>query len=343
MTAARTAQPRLSVFLAIAVASLAFIAHPSAQQRGHPTPPARKPAAHPTNRAPRPLDCGDYLGFQVLLDRLGFSPGEIDGKPGVNFSHALAAVQAARRLRSTGEPDCDTWHALGGETADPVLARYTISEADAKGPFAKIIPRDLDKQAALPELGYTSIGEALAERFHAAPTLLRELNTGIGFTPGATIRVPGVQPFDASQKPLPDNEAGLVSVVVSRDDSALHVVREDGTTVFFAPVTTGSEHDPLPAGEWEVTRVYWRPVFHYNPELFWDAKPDQARATLKTGPNNPVGVAWIGLTLDHYGLHGTPEPGRVGHAASHGCVRMTNWDVARVAALVTKGTVVVFR
>ncbi len=134
-----------------------------------------------------------------------------------------------------------------------------------------------------------------------------------------------------------------MSIVVSRDDSALQVVREDGTAVFFAPVTTGSEHDPLPTGDWKVTRVYWWPVFHYNPKLFWDAKPADSRATLKAGPNNPVGVAWIGLTLDHYGLHGTPEPGRVGHAESHGCVRMTNWDVARVAALVTNGTPVMFR
>ena len=123
----------------------------------------------------------------------------------------------------------------------------------------------------------------------------------------------------------------------------MRALREDGTVLLFAPVTTGSEHDPLPQGTWSVTEVRWLPVFHYNPALFWDAKADQAKATLKPGPNNPVGVTWIGLTLDHYGLHGTPDPGRVGHAESHGCVRLTNWDAARVAALVTKGTPVIFQ
>ena len=121
------------------------------------------------------------------------------------------------------------------------------------------------------------------------------------------------------------------------EESALRVTRADGTLVFFAPVTSGSEHDPLPPGDWKVTSVGWHPVFHYNPDLFWDAKPRETKATIKPGPNNPVGVVWIESSLEHYGLHGTPEPSNIGHTESHGCVRLTNWDAARLAALVQAG------
>jgi lipoprotein-anchoring transpeptidase ErfK/SrfK len=108
-------------------------------------------------------------------------------------------------------------------------------------------------------------------------------------------------------------------------------------------VTTGSEHDPLPPGDWKVTAVSWHPAFHYNPDLFWDAKAGDERATLKPGPNNPVGIVWIDVNIEHYGIHGTPEPANVGHTESHGCVRLTNWDAARLAALVHPGTPVLFR
>jgi lipoprotein-anchoring transpeptidase ErfK/SrfK len=133
-----------------------------------------------------------------------------------------------------------------------------------------------------------------------------------------------------------------VVIVVSKAERSL-VVESGGRVVLHAPVTVGSEHDPLPIGEWAVTGLHPNPVFHYNPDLFWDADPSHAKAKIQPGPNNPVGVMWIDLTREHYGLHGTPEPGRVGHTASHGCVRLTNWDVERVAAYVRKGTRVVFK
>jgi lipoprotein-anchoring transpeptidase ErfK/SrfK len=115
-----------------------------------------------------------------------------------------------------------------------------------------------------------------------------------------------------------------------------------GQVLFHAPVTSGSEHDPLPIGEWSVTAVVRHPTFNYNPDLFWDADPAHAKATIKPGPNNPVGVVWIDLSKEHYGLHGTPNPSRVGHTASHGCVRLTNWDALKLAAFVRKGTPVHF-
>ena len=129
---------------------------------------------------------------------------------------------------------------------------------------------------------------------------------------------------------------------MSKKASALMAYSRDGKVIFYAPVTSGSEHDSLPLGHWLVTAVVHNPTYNYNPELFWDADPGNAKATVPPGPNNPVGVVWIDINKPHYGLHGTPEPGAIGRTASHGCVRLTNWDAARLAGLVAKGTSVVF-
>ncbi len=157
--------PKRPVQLALALAIAALLLHTDlhAQARKR-NPPARKPAP---KAAPAPkLECGDLVGFQVLLDRAGFSPGQIDGKTGANFSHALAALQTAKKLQSNGQPDCDTWKALGGDSAEPTVTSYTLTDEDVKGPFDKIPPQ-LAEQAKLDALGYQSVAEALAERFHS--------------------------------------------------------------------------------------------------------------------------------------------------------------------------------
>jgi lipoprotein-anchoring transpeptidase ErfK/SrfK len=283
------------------------------------------------------------MTFQVLLDRQGFSPGEIDGQNGRNLTRAVTALQQARSLTTSGKPDCDTWHALGGEQMKDITIAYTVTDADAKGPFVEKIPADMMQQASLPSLGYTSIVEKLAERFHASEALLKKMNSASKFQSGDMIQVPNVTPFDPDAKAMPDPSAADITIQIARGESAVRAMHADGTLAFFAPVTTGSEHDPLPQGDWKVTGVDWHPPFHYNPNLFWDAKSTHTKATIKPGPNNPVGIVWIGVSLPHYGIHGTPMPGNIAHTESHGCVRLTNWDAARLAALVKPGTRVLFR
>jgi lipoprotein-anchoring transpeptidase ErfK/SrfK len=194
------------------------------------------------------------------------------------------------------------------------------------------------EKARLKKLEYSTLLEMLAERFHASPALLKKLNPDATFTSGEQITVPNVATVaDVESKPIPN-----IVVRVSKSESTLTVTDPSGATLMHAPVTSGSEHDPLPIGNWTVTAVVRNPTFNYNPDLFWDAEPSHAKAKIPAGPNGPVGVVWIDISKPHYGLHGTPEPGTVGHTASHGCVRLTNWDALKLAAMVGKGTKVEF-
>jgi lipoprotein-anchoring transpeptidase ErfK/SrfK len=287
--------------------------------------------------------CRDPLAYQVLLDRRGFSSGVIDGVSGPNLARALAEYQRANGLEPTGRQDCATWNTLSSEDAGEILAEYTVTQADADGPFlARPLPDELPEQAALDRLSYQSLIESLSERFHASPQLLARLNEARKLAAGARLKVPAVTPFDDSRRPQVDPEGASITIRVSRGRSILRAERSDGSIAFVAPVSSGSTHDPLPIGSWKVTGVSWLPVFHYNPELFWDAEPGHSKAAIKAGPNNPAGVVWVDINVPHYGLHGTPTPNLVGHAQSHGCVRLTNWDAARLASLVRPGTPVVF-
>ena len=302
-------------------------------------PSATEPTTAPSATAARTQQVADddILAIQVRLDRAGFSPGEIDGRGGLNTRKALLAFQRARSLTPSGRAEPETVAALAADGAAP-LTTYVLTEEDLAGPFVPAVPGDLMDQATLPALAFTSVLEMLGERFHGSPRLLQQLNPDAGFdTAGESIVVPNVTPPPPESSGVPG-----ITVMVSKKESVLTVRSQDGSTLLHAPVTTGSEHDPLPLGDWTVTSVARDPQFHYNPDLFWDADPTHAKATIPPGPNNPVGVVWIDLTREHYGLHGTPEPRLIGRAESHGCVRLTNWDALRVASMVAQGTPVRF-
>jgi lipoprotein-anchoring transpeptidase ErfK/SrfK len=311
----------LSCFVAVAAI---LVATSTSIASNRPTPSVR--SAGPTE-----------LEMQVLLDRANFSSGELDGKGGKNSREALAAFQTARGLAPGTRSRKTLLQALGADKIKPI-ASYTITAADVAGPFNKMIPIGATEQSKLPGLYYTSVLEELGGKFHSAQALLKRLNPRARFIAGEDIRVPNVLGTVQATR----TQTGPVRIVVSKKASVLMVYDREGQVIFYAPVTSGSQHDPLPFGNWVITDVVRNPTYNYNPALFWDGDQADPKVKIAAGPNNPVGVVWMGINVPHYGIHGTPEAGEIGHSASHGCVRMTNWDATRVADLVRDGTPVLF-
>ena len=283
------------------------------------------------------------LKAQVLLDRNSYSPGVIDGRYGEATRIALKAFQTDKGLEATGRLDQATFAKLSQDDAEPVLTRYKIEPQDVSGPFEEKIPEKIEDMAKLKRLAFTGPLELLAERFHMDEELLKRLNPEADFTKAGTEII--VAAAEAPKEGRGAAENGKAEkIVVDKSDNTLRVLGKDGDLIALYPATIGSKNNPAPDGETKITRIAKGPTWNYDPELELEGhkdRPEQAM-TIKAGPNNPVGTVWIALDRNHYGIHGTAEPDKVGKNNSSGCVRLTNWDVEELAELVRKGMTVSF-
>ena len=332
---------------------------------------------------------------QVVLDRVGFGPGVIDGKMGMSTENALRGFQEANELQVTGKLDQATKDALKQWERIPATRVVTIPANWSSAEYVDI-PEDAADKAELKSMGYESLEERLAERFHTTVDVLKSLNpngkpagmtaanssetpdSGSSvqkaaqpkpasspgaaasdneaesfFTPGQQIRVPNIGGDKIAKGAIEDRnwqqtlaalgvgteQKKVDKIVVSKAGKTLKAYQGEKLVALFT-VSSGSSEFPLPLGEWKILGEAYNPPYSYDPEVL--GKGDGETHQLPPGPNSPVGIVWIDLSKEHYGIHGTPDPETIGRAQSSGCVRLTNWDAARLAQMVSQSTQVIF-
>ena len=288
--------------------------------------PATPPALNFTARE-------DVAAIQVLMDRAGASPGVIDGKFGSNVDKAFAAY---RELTGTSLKSTDTigikaaLDASGGDA----LGLYEITPEDAAGPFVAAVPADYSEKARLEHMSFTSVTEMLAERFHMDEAYLKALNPEANFSrPGTLVRVANFGSNITTK---------VARIIADKGQKQVRAYDASGKLVVAYPATIGSADTPSPTGTHAVSRIAINPNYTYNPKLNFKQGENDKVLTIPPGPNGPVGSVWIALDKPTYGIHGTPDPSKIGKTESHGCVRLTNWDAQELAKLVSEGVTVEF-
>lgn len=268
--------------------------------------------------------------LQILLDRAGASPGVIDGFDGDNVRKAIFAFETMRGLPADGQLDDQVLGAL--ETGEAVIGTYEVSAEDVAA-IVPPIPSDYAEMAQREFLGYTSVPEALGERFHMAEKLLVALNPGSSFAPGDTILVAAAGP---------DLTGEVARIEADKTLRQLRAYDAEDRLIAAYPATIGSEDNPSPSGTHLVEGIAPMPNYTYNPKINFQQGENASVLTIPPGPNGPVGAMWIDLSEPTFGIHGTPEPSKIDKTGSHGCVRLTNWDAEELAQMVKPGVPVVF-
>lgn len=271
---------------------------------------------------------------QVLLDRANFSPGEIDGRDGDNLQRALVAYRQSQQLDGNARMDDTTLQRLVDRDNLQILQRYTITPEDERGPFLPSVPKDFQKLAKLKHIGYTNPEEALSEKFHMSPALLHELNPNTDFSKAGTsitVTRPGTRGIGK-----------VARIEVDKSANQLRAYDSTGRVIAAYPATVGSTERPAPSGKATIISVADDPAYTYDPRRETFGPRSAGVLKIAAGPNSPVGSTWIALSIETYGIHGAPDPELVGKTASHGCVRLTNWDAAALGKAVKNGTSVEF-
>ena len=354
---------QISMRASLAALALACLAGPGLAAKGQEEPPAA-PSADAIRGATFPAAEGGKTGgaaatakhddrpdpltikVQVLLDRARFFPGAIDGRDGENLQGALAAYAVAHGLPASKTLTKEIFETLASTGGDPVVTDYTITDADIAGPYVEKIPPKMEAQAELKAMSYTNPREMLAERFHMSRDLLSQLNPGKPWDrAGTVIVVAGVVPMGLDKpkaKELPQ-QPKVDRVEVEKGSRDVRAFGKDGKLLAYYPASIGSEEKPAPSGETKVTGVAFDPSYTYDPKYAFKGVKSREKFSIHPGPNNPVGLVWIDLAIPSYGIHGTPEPEKVGKTESHGCIRLTNWNARDLAMHVARGAKVSFK
>lgn len=294
----------------------------------------------PLPKAPEPVE--DILRLQIFLDTQLFGPGKLDGRPGEFTTKALKRYQLAHGLPETELAA----HTLDLTSVPATYMTYTIRPEDLK--YVGDLPSQPSAQSKKKYLPYDSLLEFLTERFHSAPEFLEFINLPMKMSAlkaGDVVKVPTVQPFLIEElteiASLPEVPEHLTRVIKIDTREKILGLWEGEKLLASLPITPGSGHLATPPGSWKIVGITQMPTFRWDKSVLEYGVRSDNFYQLPIGPNNPVGVMWIGLNRAGIGIHGTNQPQTIGRSASHGCMRTANWDVVRLAQQITKGMTVI--